>query len=226
MVGKDLSGVCKAIHSAARGLSAQALDDLKGWTCQFALHVLHALALVRSCSCCIYGCHSPCLDSDFSSHCILGCVHLVRHRHALFLETFLQPLVKLHEVNIAVQAFKDLHQTAAHRDVKPDNVMVTGLDNGRVGVKLVDWASSCSVNAGIHCATVYSVCLAGIALLCLQHLTQFGIATGTRLTPCTHGSVSVFPSDTRRHVRHLLHQRDDMRCKCVLCFVDIGTASS
>ena len=47
-----------------------------------------------------------------------------------------------------LQALEDLHTSTAHRDLKPDNIMLTGLDTGRVGVKIVDWANSCSIHGG------------------------------------------------------------------------------
>ena len=44
--GKDLKGVCDALHTAAQRTPGGRLDELKGWTCHLALQVLHALAVV------------------------------------------------------------------------------------------------------------------------------------------------------------------------------------
>ena len=52
---------------------------------------------------------------------------------------------------LMLQALNEVHSTSAHRDLKPDNVMLTGLDSGRVGVKILDWASSCSIHEGMSC---------------------------------------------------------------------------
>lgn len=50
---------------------------------------------------------------------------------------------------LILQALDEIHNTTAHRDLKPDNIMLTGLDSGEVGVKILDWASSCSIHEGI-----------------------------------------------------------------------------
>ena len=47
-----------------------------------------------------------------------------------------------------LQALADVHQTTAHRDIKPDNILLVVDDEGKLQVKLIDWGSSQSIAAG------------------------------------------------------------------------------
>ena len=50
-----------------------------------------------------------------------------------------------------LQAFSDLHTTTGHCDLKPANIMVDIEGNNFLQIKIVDWASSCSVTGGECC---------------------------------------------------------------------------
>ncbi len=43
---------------------------------------------------------------------------------------------------LMLQILKDLHVDRSHRDLKPANLMLPGWRDGKVKLRLVDWASS------------------------------------------------------------------------------------
>ncbi len=44
-----------------------------------------------------------------------------------------------------MQALADFHPVLSHRDLKAENAMLSYMGDGRIELKLVDWASSCSI---------------------------------------------------------------------------------
>ena len=81
---------------------------------------------------------------------------------------------------VTVQAFSDLHTTTAHCDLKPDNIMVDIEESGFVRLKVVDWASSCSVSGGqqlkhmmpIYLPTTHS-CISALVITIIIIIQRF-----------------------------------------------------